>query len=277
MMDLITVVFRDELPILQVQAQSVDLYCDRDLVHNIYIVVNDHSSVDQLIDTAWWGDYQDRVQIINRSAFGTTWCDNGWVSQQALKLMAGAACASAWSMVLDAKTVFVRPVTADIFNSAGQVQSGQLDIYSVFAASKQIVDQVFGIDMQFQISPGGVPFVFSTETVAGLVQHIQHATGQSFPAWFQQQGRLTEFLLYTGYAIYTGQISRYDLTTNCINPVNICHSETGIWKIKIDSMIAHNPLTVSVHRQAWQQITAQQQQQYRDFLLAQGLTAVHSI
>ena len=49
--DLVTVVFEPELPVLRAQAQSINLYC-RDLgIKNIYVIVNDHESVaDQFED-----------------------------------------------------------------------------------------------------------------------------------------------------------------------------------------------------------------------------------
>jgi hypothetical protein len=55
-------------------------------------------------------------------------------------------------------------------------------------------------------------------------------------------------------------------------PVNVCHSETGIFDVKLNQMFNNNPLTVSIHRRAWNTITSEQQQQYRDFLIGRGLT-----
>jgi hypothetical protein len=85
--DLVTVVFEPELPVLRAQAQSINLYC-RDLgIKNIYVIVNDHESVAKQIDPAWWGDMQHRVVIMPRRTFSTNFADNGWVSQQVLKLL----------------------------------------------------------------------------------------------------------------------------------------------------------------------------------------------
>ena len=112
MIDLITVVFKDELTTLKTQAQSIAIYGRN--IDTIFVVVNDDSGIGSEIDRTWWGCYQDRVQIVSRQAFGTVWCDNGWVSQQALKLMASTISGNEWSIVLDAKTFFVNsmPVLA---------------------------------------------------------------------------------------------------------------------------------------------------------------------
>jgi hypothetical protein len=273
MIDTITVVFQDELSVLQVQAESISKYCSTDFVKNIYVVVNDDSDVDQLIDVAWWGKFSNCVHVLNRSTFGSSWYDNGWVSQQALKLQAGAQCSSPWSVVLDAKTLLVNNFDNKLFDHQNRVRSGSLQVYDVFLPSKHIVEQLFDINLDCQIGPGGVPFVFSTEVVQHLIRDVEQQTSQLFHQWFQDQGMLTEFLLYTGYAVKTGMISQYNLHDSYLTPVNICHSETGIWDIKIDQMKRSDISTVSVHRGAWSSVSDQQKQQYRDLLHSKQLTA----
>ena len=86
MIDIVTVVFSEELPVLRVQAQSIDRYCAELGLKNIYVLVNDSDSVLDQIDKTWWGQYQDQVQIISRSVFSTSYVENGWVSQQILKI-----------------------------------------------------------------------------------------------------------------------------------------------------------------------------------------------
>ena len=270
MIDLITIVFRDELPILRVQAESIYKYCSSDFVGNIYVVVNDDLD-DSVIDPSWWGDFANQVQILNRSQFGSDWTSNGWVSQQALKLLCGAQCENKWSVVLDAKTLIVKSLDSTLFDHNQRAKSGSLQIYDVFLPSKHIVDQLFDVDLSFQLGPGGVPFIFSTDTVKQLVHTIEESTCQDFASWFQSQGMLTEFLLYTGYAIKSGHIDKYSLAESSIHPVNICHSETGIWDTKIDQMKNNNTLTVSVHRGAWASASEQQKQAYRDLLISKHL------
>ena len=87
MIDIVTVVFEEELPVLQVQAQSIDHFCTDLGLKNIYVMVNDHDDLTSQIDKSWWGQFQDRVQIVPRSMFATSYVDNGWVSQQVLKLL----------------------------------------------------------------------------------------------------------------------------------------------------------------------------------------------
>lgn len=275
MIDLITVVFRDELKILQAQAESVARYCRQLNIGNIYVVVNDTDNITGLIDGAWWGELSDHVIVTPRSVFSTAWSDNGWVSQQALKLMTAAISYNRYAMILDAKTVFVRELTLDqVFNAHGQIQTGQLAVYPVFEPSRQIVNQLFGIDLTCQAGPGGVPFVVSTHVVRDLIAEVFARTNQSFPDWFQSQGRVTEFLLYSGYIVKgTGSLDiLYSKHNNLGGIVNVCHSEVAAWDRKFAEMQQPNTLTVSVHRQAWAALTVEQKQQYQTFLIDRGVT-----
>lgn len=272
MIDIVTVIFREEIPILRVQAQSIDLYCQPKLVQNILVIVNDSAEIADQIDTAWWGQFQDRVRIVHRDQYSTQWIDNGWVSQQALKIAGSADSCSGWAMVMDAKTVLVRPVDATLWNKQGRLRSGSFEIYSVFYPARDIVNQLFDIDLTTQLGPGGVPFFFKTDIVRSMISEVEKLTGESFVPWFQSQGRLTEFVLYSGYvAACRSQV--YDQQDNAIVPVNICHSETGIFDIKLEQMINNRPLTVGIHRHAWDTVTVEQQQRYRDFLIERGMTS----
>jgi hypothetical protein len=270
--DLVTVVFEPELPVLRAQAQSINLYCQDAGIKNIYVIVNDHDSVADQIDPAWWGDMQHRVGILPRRTFSTNFVDNGWVSQQVLKLLGAAVSFNSWSMALDAKTIFVKPLSFDdLIDSQGRPQTGQLDIYPVFEQSRSLVSDLFGIDVARQLGPGGVPFVFNTRMVRAMIADIEQRTGKSFPTWFQAQGSVTEFILYSGYL---ESIHMTDLLYNTeqywLAPCNLCHSEVDAFDRKFQEM--QSSLTVSIHRNAWNRLSHEQQQQYHAFLQQRGIT-----
>jgi hypothetical protein len=265
MIDTVTVVFRDELDSLQRQAQSLNLYVDD--VQTVFIVVNEDSNLETQIDTQWWGRWAACVQIIPRSYFGTSWSDNGWVSQQVLKLLAASSAPSDWSIILDAKTFFVKQAT----NVKDRPSVGLLPIYPVFEPSRQIVNQLFDIDLKQQLGPGGVPFVMNTQQVQTMISWIESAVDQPFATWFQDQGRLTEFLLYSGWIQYhTGALSQlYDLDQIDMIPCNLCHSEVSAFDRKFKEM--EYSTTVSIHRRAWAQLSLVQKTQYINFLDSRGI------
>jgi len=268
MIDICTVVFDAELDVLKLQARSIELYCQHIGLKNIFVMVNDSSQV----DPAWYGSFADHVRIVPRDKFGCAWSDNGWVSQQVLKLLGSAISNNAWCMIVDAKTLFVRPVELDQVLADGRAATGSMPIYPVFDASRNITNQLFGIDLPAQLGPGGVPFFVEPSLTREMIREVEHRTGQDFTDYFQQQGRLTEFILYSGYVWYRDCTfdRRYHPQSN-IHPANLCHSETGMFDSKFRTMCQPETLTVSIHRNAWTQLTEQQQQQYHNLLAEQGI------
>lgn len=257
MIDLITVVFDEELETLETQAQSVAVYGRN--IDTIFVVVNDNAGTGSQIDRAWWGRWQERVQVVNRQVFGDQWSNNGWLSQQVLKLMTATISSNEWSMILDAKTFFVRPMYE--FESRPAV--GELDIYPVFKPSQDIVNNLFGIELTKQLGPGGVPFIINTQASRDMVAWIEAHVGKDFVAWFQAQGMLTEFMLYSGWIQRQGELL-YDVSKSDIQPCNLCHSEVASFDRKFAEMQSAD--TVSIHRRAWPQLTVEQQTRYTDFL-----------
>lgn len=266
MIDIVTVVFQDELPILRLQAQSIELYCQDIGVKNIYVIVNDSDDVANQIDAGAWGTFSSQVKIIPRSTFGCSFVDNGWVSQQALKLVASQLCENPWYMVLDAKTIFVRPLLLKDLFKDNQIQVGQLPIYPVFERSRQITNELFGIDLKNQAGPGGVPFFFNTNDTQAMIAYIENKVKQNFAEWFQAQGMLTEFILYSGWIEYRHGMDVYYSKKSFFTVCNVCHSEVGIIEQKLNVMKHPSNLTVSIHRNAWSQMTSSQQTQYQNFL-----------
>jgi hypothetical protein len=63
----------------------------------------------------------------------------------------------------------------------------------------------------------------------------------------------------------------YNIDASTVAPVNICHSEVSAFDRKFNNM--QNALTVSVHRNAWTELTAEQRQQYQHFLIDRGVLA----
>jgi hypothetical protein len=274
MIDIVTVVFAAEIPVLRLQAQSIDLYCRRIGVRNIYVVVNDHESVAQQIDPAWWGAFAPQVLIVPRTVFSTEFSNNGWLGQQALKILTASISHNVWSMILDAKTVFVRDLDpAELVDSQGRLRVGQMPVYQVFEPARQIVNEFYQINLDSQLGPGGVPFFFHNDTVRLMIAEAAFRARQNFPQWFQSQGRLTEFVLYSGFLKHRfGGFEAFYSADNAVFPCNICHSEVARFDDKLAEMTQPTTNTVSIHRDAWTQITPEQQQQYRDYLISRGIT-----
>jgi len=272
MIDIITVVFREELSILKLQAESIELYCQDINLGSIYVIVND-DILD--IDPKWWGSFSDRVRIISRSAWPVQYVENGWLTQQLLKLLGAANSTNTWTMVLDAKTILVQPIDLTrIFDASDRLTWGYFEIFPVFEPAKNIVSKLFNIELKNVAGPGGVPFFFHNGTVRSMIKDIELRTNQVFADWFQQQGMVTEFILYSGYLEYrdTTLDVMYTCNVEYYKVCNVCHNETEIFNLKFIDMMHPNTLTVSVHRGAWKELSEIQRKAYRDYLIMHGIS-----
>jgi hypothetical protein len=175
-------------------------------------------------------------------------------------------------MILDAKSFFVRDVCLDYIMADGRPCVGSLELYPVFRRSQEIAEQLFGIKLDCQLGPGGVPFVVKPSVVRAMISEVEQRTGENFTTWFQAQGMLTEFVLYSAYLKYkySGFDTLYHSDFKLTN-VNVCHSEVARFDQKLQDMIKSGTLSVSVHRNAWQQLSQQQQDQYLNFLHQRGI------
>ena len=276
MIDLVTVVFQDELPILKVQAQSVDLYGQHIGIQNIYVMVNDDQSVVDQIDPAWWGALANRVRIVPRNIFSTEFPNDGWLSQQILKLLGSSLSYNRWSLVLDAKTILVQDIKLDrLFMPDGRMSWGHHPIQPVFQESGRITSELFQIDLKNVLAPMGVPFLFDNQLVRGLIAEVELRVQTPFIRWFKDHGMLTEFILYSGYCQYRyGSLDVVSTVNSAAGygVCNICHSEFKKFDTKFDIADNANILTVSIHRRAWSQLHADQQQRYRDFLVSKNIS-----
>jgi hypothetical protein len=280
MIDIITVVFQEELSVLKLQAESIDLYCQDIDLGSIYVIVNDDTDPNK-IDVDWWGTLSDRVKVIPRAAWGIDYVENGWLSQQLLKLLGSANSKNTWSMILDAKTIIVQPVDLErIFDSQDRLTWGYFPIFPVFEPARKIVSKLFDIDLKNVAGPAGVPFFFHNSTVRSMIKDVELRTQQSFGEWFQKQGMVTEFILYSGYLEYrdTTLDVMYDQNNKSGYQVcNVSHGEVELFNTKFLEMMHPNILTVSVHRKAWTALTDIQRKAYRDFLTLHSISQAREL
>ena len=276
MIDIVTIVFRDELNILKVQAESIELYCQDETLGDIIVVINDDTMTIEDIDPTWYGRMAGRVKVIHRQEFDCKFADNGWLTQQLCKLLASATnTQSKWSMVLDAKTILVQPVDrARLFDDQHKLTWGYCPIFPVFAPAQQIVSKLFDIKLINVAGPAGVPFFFENKSVREMITEVEKRTQQPFAKWFQDTGMVTEFILYSGYIQYRdGSLDlMFTNVTQGYSLCNVCHSEVDNFDRKYLEMQEDNNLTVSIHRGAWSQLTDTQKKAYQDLLTTKGLT-----
>ena len=276
MLSLITVVHRPEIPYIKIQAQSIQQYFDSDYIQSIHVVVNDDDSVCDLIDKSWYGDLVDRVNITPRSIYGYRDRVNGWDSQQLLKLLTASKVRTDWSMVLDAKTFFVKQCTPDLLFLGDKALINSLEPFPEFNSSKQCVEQLFKLVLDKIVGPGGVPFLFHTDTVRSLITDIEIMTRTTFSNWFQTNVRhpifLTEFFLYSGYVKYKhGNLRELYTPGQKWDCVNLADWQIDKFNEIYDEMRLFKTLTVSIQARAWPSLTDEQKLKYVTLLKTKNI------
>ena len=167
-MDVVTVVFRKELPLLVLQARSMARFFDPDAINRILVVVNDfHEDATAAAVEAirpHYGRLADRLEVVRpdalqsdlrlgplrraerwyvahgrgplmrplprRDRLASGWRGNpGWSMQQAQKLLSVNVVTAPYLLILDAKNFFVAPVGLDTFVAAdGRARSRRVQI-----------------------------------------------------------------------------------------------------------------------------------------------------
>jgi len=269
MIDVITVVFQQELSLLEAQAESINYYA-KDIINDITVIVNDHVAVCDQVDVDWWGKHRHKVKILHRDFFLDHWPKNGWLSQQALKLAAADRSASKYSLILDAKNILVANLPFDLVNK-DRIYTGIHPIKPVFQPSADICSRLFSFPVTVQAGTSGTPFLMINAVVKNLIDHVGR---DSFIAWFLEQGLLTEFVLYSSYIdSKLGGLDRFYAPGNMLSVVNICHSDRiDDIDTKLQNMHDHEIISVAVHRNAWINFTETQKNRYRDFLVSRSIT-----
>ena len=268
MIDLVTIVFQEELNFLQVQAKSIELYTQLSDIGNIYVVVNDWDSVVDLIDISWWGTHQLKVKIVPYSHWNYVSRINGWENQQLCKLLAASEAESPWSISLDAKTWFVQPLDlTKLFDNQGRVTAGTVPVFSVFDSSRDFLQEYYNVSMPTVIGPQGVPFVFHTKTVKDLIDSYG-----DFIEFFQTNVRwphlITEFHLYSSFVLSRhGTYEQLYNKTQYYTCCNISDSDVDNFDEHYNRMLTDKKLlTASIHRRAYKLMSPDQLIKWQQFL-----------
>lgn len=268
MIDLITVVFQPEIPYLEIQARSIENNFAEDQIRKIYVVVNDQDSVVDHIDRTWYGKFADRVVVYPYSIFGYVNQVGGWDNQQLCKILAAARSQCEWSLVLDAKTYFIKPCKPELLiDNSNRACTNLLKPQPVFESAKVCVENLYGVELDHIIGPGGVPFLFHTKTVRSMMFDTEQITGKTFIDFFQSNvcypNLITEFYLYSAYV--KRRYGKYDSLYaekqrwTCIN---VADWQVDQFDLLLQDMQRFLTLTVSVAGKAWRLLNNDQQQAY---------------
>jgi len=272
--DLITVVFEKEIPLIEIQARSIELYIDTDIIKNIYVVVNDEDSIVDQINPNWWGVHSNKVQIIPRSKYGVDSTLIGWDSQQMYKLFAAESAESSWSMCLDAKTWFVQKLQWDnLFDEHSRVKFRSMPVIPVFKSAQEFLEKFYNIDMKEVIGPGGVPFMFHTETVKSMFKELKIPFLEFFSTHVRLPANITEFMLYSAYVIHKNRdYSSLYSKSQYYHIQNLADFQIDQFDEILENMTYPVTLTASIHLRVYPLLSEQRFERWCNFLLEKNLT-----
>lgn len=221
--DLVTVVFNDELPLLAIQARSIKAFFPRGMLGSIIFVINEFDpqicrnyierriipelgSLGGRVVIAHLGDFPSAKELSGETV-------EGWLSQQACKLEASRRAGSDYFLVLDAKHHFVRQMRPDDLFADGRARKPFRK--AIDEQKPWLVDSLcyFGADpaLADQPSPASVPpFVLHTATVRQMIDEIERREGADLLAFFScKTDSATEFTLYYAYLIRHDLVDRH--------------------------------------------------------------------
>jgi len=225
--DLVTVCFADELKLLELQARSIRLYFDTNILGSIHIVINDRRVVDirRYIEShvfPEYGAFRDRVHIYGYRDFTKTRLKKlGWRSQQLFKLISAQVVQSPQYLILDCKNHFIRPVREETFwYTDGRLRTAVGSILPKFQKGYMLARSYFGLDDTIEdkkILPTVTPFLAVTDHVLEMILRLEREQHTPIVDLFMKGPLVTEFYLYYAYieALYGGMEALYYPQRRC--------------------------------------------------------------
>ena len=267
LVDIITVVFDQEVYLLEWQAKSIQKFLDPDEINEIILVDNGSQKCEPDLD--WYGALKNKVRIINHSHLGLKVMPHldGWRTQQLCKILAAARSKCEYSLILDAKTLFAKDIRIHNFFYNNRPAVGTIPTSDHWKDSKEYLEKYFAIEIKDVIGPGGVPYFFHTETINEMIKHIQ-----DFNTWFQDnlyeqtyphRTKVTEFMLYSAFVLHKhGQYDSLYSTKKTISPFNVADWEAE----KFENIFTTDAHTISVAEKTKNFLTQEQLSRWEAFL-----------
>jgi hypothetical protein len=216
----ITVTCYRDLPLLDLQAQSVYHYLDKDMP--VYLIVNEE-------DTSRWFEFFDqhirqyyqnhKLTIFTRADFKgvwDTWIPSnvnpwaiGWETQQILKLIIAEHITESQYLILDSQNFLIKEWTTKNYNpNKTPARPGHfvmpIEIWQQYSKNLNIsVDPPTPDTMSIC-----TPIFFNTDVVKQLIEH----TGgyENFSWWFKNASRIkSEFILYALWLEKIGGLEKF--------------------------------------------------------------------
>jgi Family of unknown function (DUF6492) len=278
---LVTVVFKEDFPLLLLQAKSLQVYMPASMAKEIIVIDNDMpGSVWRQRLLLAYGSLAPKVRIIPASHIAPIRKGiGGWFKQQILKLEVYKFVNSPNYVCLDAKNHLVFPLPQDAFIRNGKLRT-RWDNYTVWS------DKSHRIAFTAKIKHAGDyfhtqcnPKKFPPPTTPAVLNKAQV---HSMLWYMSRRGNIaeefcridtTEFILYYSWLISKGKlINMYEFTAPFCP---VIWDSVADWRLK--QMIAQAKPSepfFSVHRRAWNSLSEKKKHMLWDFWYKHGLPGI---
>ena len=255
---IVTVAHATDLPLLKLQARSLNHYLARDFVREIIVV--DNSTGTSINRAELLSQYKLPVRIIDAKDIAPVQHANGWLTQQVHKLLIARHVRTKNYILLDAKNHLVAPVSRATFQHAdGRLRTGMYG-YRHHPLQQRILRscRFFGVDpakVLHLFLPTITPFSMPTVVVRRLLREVERSG--PFAQTFLAAG-VTEFSMLGTYVLSTGhKLEDYY--------VNDAWFTANLWKWQNNRQMQHEITDLtrdffSVHRRTFSKMDATTQQ-----------------
>jgi hypothetical protein len=213
-LELATVAFSGDLPLLDLQARSIGRFVPPDLVGRISYIINDPDEelcrrhIEE-VTAPLLGPLRDRLAIFTGSSRGQPG-QEGWIIQQACKLDIARSVDTRHFVVLDAKNFILRPISeSDILFKGGLAR---MPFGRKRGDPQWLIDSLifFGLDPALgegKFPPSVPPFCMRTDIVLEMIDAIERQAGTDlFDFFARKTDKSTEFMLYIAFLMKTGRL-----------------------------------------------------------------------
>lgn len=237
--DIVTVCFDDDLPLMWLQARSLRLFMDQRAINRIHLISNSNSPEFEIALRGTvlpeYGYLRERVSIRHVSEyFPDSFVHGGWETQQVIKLLVSRHVSTDHYLILDAKNHFIRPTTLrSFFTEDGRA----ISVMSPHGFTDRLNAgrRLFGLEnvtSEFPTMPVTTPYVAFTSMIREMIEEIETQHGCPFHQTFLEH-RLAEFHLIFSYLCKTNSVEKFyafdhDQATVSIWPH---HSDQDIMRI----------------------------------------------
>jgi len=150
-----------------------------------------------------------------------------------------------------------------------------MPLFDGFKCTAPFLTGFYGKLYRHIIGPGGVPFPFHTESLQLMIADIETKTNKPFDVFFSEAVQfpinITEFTLYSAYVCSKNFFDKLYTYRQPYKVVNIAHFQIDEFEELFSQMCNQNTLTVSIHKNTYQQLSQNQFQRWCQLLVNKKL------